>query len=72
MENYMSYNNHYQWPNTAKNLEYCLDDIENNIFDIYDDKDNTKAYIEILTLFKKIKDNDFDIDLLIDSAKRSL
>ena len=68
----MSYNNHYQWPNTVKNLEYCLDDIENNTFDIYDDKDNTKAYIEILTLFKKIKDNDFDIDLLIDSAKRSL
>ena len=68
----MSYNNHYRWPNTAKNLEYCLDDIKNNTFDIYDDKDNTKAYIEILTLFKKIKDNDFDIDLLIDSAKRSL
>jgi hypothetical protein len=67
----MSFNNFYLWRNTAQNLEFCIDEIENQTFE-FDDELETKAYINVLELLKSVKENDFNLDNLLEEAKKHL
>ena len=67
----MSYNSFYLWRNTAQNLEYCIDDIQNQTFDFNgEDNGEIEAYIKMLELLQTTKEIDFD--LLLKEAKSHL